>query len=52
MIDNKFSLMNYIGKGGSSKIFLAKDPLGHKVVLKVIRKDKKYKKHVAEEMLN
>ncbi|CAI2385340.1 unnamed protein product [Moneuplotes crassus] len=51
MIDNTFSLMNYIGKGGSSKVFLSKDRLGNKVVLKVIRQDKKYKREAAEDML-
>lgn len=44
--------MNIIGKGGSSKVFLSKDRSGHKVVLKVLRKDKKYTRHAAEEMLN
>ncbi|CAI2386099.1 unnamed protein product [Moneuplotes crassus] len=51
MIDDTFMLMNYIGKGGSSKVFLVKDCRGQKVVLKVIRKDKRYMREDAERML-
>jgi carbon catabolite-derepressing protein kinase len=51
MIDNQFALINYIGKGGSSKVFLAKDLRGTKCVLKVIRKDKNYTSTMAESLL-
>jgi serine/threonine protein kinase len=51
MIDNQFTLLNYIGKGGSSKVFLAKDLDNQKCVIKVIRKDKNYHPSVAKSML-
>ena len=51
MIDNKFRLISYLGKGGSSKVFLAKDELGFNWAIKIIRKDKNYPVDVADNML-
>lgn len=51
MIDNKFTLISYLGKGGSSKVFLAKNEFGCKWAIKIIRKDKKYPTEVADKML-
>ena len=51
MIDKEFEIMKTIGLGGSSKVFLASDSLGHKVAIKAIRKDKNYTKSAAASML-
>ena len=51
MIDDRFYFVNYIGKGGSSKVFFAKDFNGNKFVLKVLRKDKNYDRNTAAEIL-
>lgn len=51
MIDNQFRLIQFIEKGGSSKVFLAKDELDNKWVLKIIRQDKNYTESGAEAIL-
>ena len=51
MIDNKFELTKILGKGGSSKVFLAHDCEGNRVALKAIRKDKKYSQAAASAMV-
>lgn len=51
MIDNKYTLMDFLARGGSSKVFLAKDTYHNKCVVKIIRKDKNYAEGVAEKML-
>lgn len=51
MIDNEFSLLKILGKGGSSKVFLAQDSQGAKYALKAIRKDKNYESHAAAAMI-
>jgi len=52
MIDNKFELTKLIGKGGSSKVFLAKDLVGKEVAIKAIRKDKKYSENISASIIN
>jgi len=51
MIDNEFVLLKVLGKGGSSKVFLAQDSQGNKFALKAIRKDKNYGISTAASML-
>lgn len=51
MIDNQFALEKLLGKGGSSKVFLAKDSEGNKYAIKAIRKDKNFVKCAAAAML-
>ena len=51
MIDNKFKLVSYLGKGGSSKVFLAKDKLRNKYAIKIVRKDKKYSTAISEKLI-
>ena len=51
MIDNKLILKSFLGKGGSSKVFLAADLSGNKFAVKIVRKDKKYPTGIAEKML-
>ena len=51
MIDNKFELVKVLGKGGSSKVFLARDSQNNKWAIKVIRKDKECLKNNAATML-
>lgn len=40
MIDNEFELTKILGRGGSSKVFLANNSQGNQVAIKAIRKDK------------
>lgn len=51
MIDNQFELTKILGKGGSSKVFLANDLEGKNVAIKAIRKDKNYAESAAAVML-
>lgn len=51
MIDCEFELLKVLGKGGSSKVFLAKDSYDYKCAIKVIRKDKNYPQQSAAAML-
>lgn len=51
MIDNQFEIIKVLGKGGSSKVFLARDALDNKCAIKVIRKDKECLKYNASAML-
>jgi len=52
MIDNKYQLTKLLGKGGSSKVFLAQDSTGSPVAIKAIRKDKKYSSDTSASLLN
>jgi serine/threonine protein kinase len=38
MIDNEFTLINILGKGGSSKVFLAENSLGERCAIKILEK--------------
>lgn len=40
MIDNKYQLVQKLGKGGSSDVFLAKNSEGSEFAIKIIRKEK------------
>ena len=51
MIDKQFELVKILGKGGSSKVFLAKDALDNKYAIKVIRKDKASLQHSGDTVL-
>lgn len=51
MIDNNFSIINVLGQGGSSKVFLAEDTLYNKYAIKVIRSDRKFAKAAGMKML-
>lgn len=51
MIDEHFELVKLLGKGGSSKVFLARDSEGNKCAIKAIRKDKNFVKCAAAAML-
>lgn len=51
MIDNKFVLSKVLGRGGSSKVFLAHDASNQKVAIKAIRKDKGIHLDAAAAML-
>jgi len=51
MIDNQFVLLKLLGRGGSSKVFLAKDQSDNKLAIKAIRKDREFAKNAAEIML-
>ena len=51
MIDEEFSLLKILGKGGSSKVFLAQDTQGARYALKAIRKDKNYASQTAAGMV-
>jgi len=41
-IDNRYVLEKFLGQGGSSKVYLARDEGNNKVAIKILRKDKKY----------
>lgn len=47
MIDNEYKLIKVLGKGGSSKVFLAHDSQGNAFAIKAIRKDKQYDYHTS-----
>ncbi|CAI2381197.1 unnamed protein product [Moneuplotes crassus] len=51
MIDNTFELKKILGKGGSSKVFLATDAAQMQVAIKTMRKDKKYSQQVIETLV-
>lgn len=51
MIDNEFVLSKVLGRGGSSKVFLAHDSLNNKCAIKAIRKDKGIQFEAAALML-
>jgi serine/threonine protein kinase len=51
MIDNEFELTKILGKGGSSKVFLANNSQGDQVAIKAIRKDKRYSASAAASIL-
>lgn len=51
MIDNQFVLSKVLGKGGSSKVFLAQDSENNKWAIKAIRKDKGIIQEAAAAML-
>ena len=51
MIDKQLELVKVLGKGGSSKVFLAKDALNNKYAIKVIRKDKASLQHSGDMVL-
>jgi len=51
MIDNEFTLCKVLGKGGSSKVFLAQGLGGTKWAIKAIRKDKGINPEAAAMML-
>lgn len=52
MIDNEFKINSVLGKGASSKVFLAQDSLNTKYAIKVIRNDRKFAQKSAMKMLN
>lgn len=52
MIDNEFKIISVLGKGASSKVFLAQDSLNTKYAIKVIRNDRKFAQKFAMKMLN
>lgn len=51
MLDNQFELLREIGKGGSSRVFSARDSDGNHFAIKIIRKDKCYSKEKAEHFV-
>lgn len=51
MIDNTYELIKVLGKGGSSKVFLATTASGQRVAVKAIRKDKSYCEIAASAIL-
>ncbi len=51
MIDNNFELTKLLGRGGSSKVFLAKDNEERLVAIKTMRKDKKYSQAAVETLV-
>ena len=51
MIDNNFELTKVLGRGGSSKVFLAKDNEEKLVAIKTMRKDKKYSQAAVETLV-
>lgn len=48
MIDNKYELTNVLGKGGSAKVFLAKNRDGQQVAVKVIAPGKQISRRAAQ----
>mmetsp|Transcript_17049 Transcript_17049/g.16744 ORF Transcript_17049/g.16744 Transcript_17049/m.16744 type:complete len:161 (+) Transcript_17049:42-524(+) len=52
MIDDHFQLTKILGKGGSSKVFLATDSSQQLVAVKTIRSDKKYSQSAAQALID
>lgn len=52
MIDNNFELTKLLGRGGSSKVFLARDDQQRLVAIKTMRKDKNYSQSAVETLVN
>lgn len=51
MIDDQYRLIKLLGKGGSSKVFLAEDNQGAKYAIKALRKDKNFDHDTCWQML-
>jgi len=52
MLDNKFTILEIIGQGGSSNVFRARDDQGNEWAIKAIRKDKNYYNKLGAHMIS